>query len=70
MNLSLMNRYAFYAVCVLFTLFSLPWLEQVWGLTLVTALLSAIGTSWRQARQLRPRHRRRQHQPLSSRVRR
>lgn len=29
MNLSLMNRYAFYAFCVLFTLFSLPWLEKV-----------------------------------------
>lgn len=44
MNLSLMNRYAFYAFCLLLTLLSLPWLEHVWGLTLVTALLSAIGT--------------------------
>lgn len=44
MNLSLMNRYAFYASCVLFTLLSMPWLEHLWALTLLTALLSVIGT--------------------------
>ncbi|WP_313055272.1 FMN-binding glutamate synthase family protein [Pseudomonas lopnurensis] len=43
MNLSLMNRYAFFAFCVLFTLLGLPWLEHIWPLSLVTAALSAIG---------------------------
>ncbi|WP_031323178.1 FMN-binding glutamate synthase family protein [Stutzerimonas stutzeri] len=43
MNLSLMNRYAFFAFCVLFSLLSLPWLGQLWPITLITALLSAVG---------------------------
>ena len=43
MNLSLTNRYAFFAGCVLITLASLPWLGSLWPLTLSTALLSLIG---------------------------
>ena len=46
MSLSLLNRYAFFAFCVLFTLLSLPFLgahEWLWALTLVTALLSLVG---------------------------
>ncbi len=43
MNLSLMNRYAFFAFCLLFTLLSLPWLAATWPLTLVAAVLSLIG---------------------------
>ncbi|MGE4477051.1 MAG: FMN-binding glutamate synthase family protein, partial [Stutzerimonas sp.] len=43
MNLSLMNRYAFFTLCVLFTLLSLPWLEHVWPISLATAALSAVG---------------------------
>lgn len=30
MNLSLLSRYAFFAVCVLFTLASLPFLHHEW----------------------------------------
>ena len=46
MSLSLLNRYAFFACCVLFTLLSLPWLGAhawLWPLALVTGLLSLVG---------------------------
>ncbi|MDX1722104.1 MAG: FMN-binding glutamate synthase family protein [Pseudomonas sp.] len=46
MSLSLLNRYAFFAFCVLFTLGSLPFVgshEWLWGLASIIALLSAIG---------------------------
>ncbi|WP_207885237.1 FMN-binding glutamate synthase family protein [Pseudomonas sp. 30_B] len=43
MNLSLLSRYAFFAACVLFTLISLPFLGDVWPLTLLTFALSVLG---------------------------
>src|SRR5476651_943321 len=45
MSLSLLSRYAVFVGCVLFTLFSLPFLhhEWLWPFTLVTAVLSLIG---------------------------
>ena len=46
MSLSLLNRYAFFAFCVLFTLFSLPFLgahEWMWLFTLIGAFLSLVG---------------------------
>lgn len=45
MSLSLLSRYAFFAVCVIFTLASLPFIqhEWLWPFTLVTAVLSLIG---------------------------
>ncbi|MDY7561652.1 FMN-binding glutamate synthase family protein [Pseudomonas sp. 10B1] len=45
MSLSLLSRYAFFVLCVLFTLISLPFLqhEWLWPFTLVTGLLSLIG---------------------------
>ncbi len=45
MNLSLLNRYAFFAACVLFSLFSLPFLAHpgVWPFTLLAVVLSLIG---------------------------
>ncbi|WAJ36310.1 FMN-binding glutamate synthase family protein [Pseudomonas sp. GOM7] len=46
MTLSLLSRYAFFALCVLFTLASLPFLSHdwLWPFTLLTAALSLIGT--------------------------
>ncbi len=45
MSLSLLSRYAFFAVCVIFTLASLPFLDHdwLWPFTLVTGLLSLLG---------------------------
>lgn len=45
MSLSLLSRYAVFVGCVLFTLFSLPFLyhEWLWPFTLTTAVLSLIG---------------------------
>lgn len=46
MSLSLLNRYAFFAFCVLFTLVSLPFLgahEWLWLFTLLGAALSLLG---------------------------
>lgn len=45
MSLSLLSRYAFFAFCTLFTLFSLPFTEHdwVWPFTLLGAALSALG---------------------------
>ena len=45
MSLSLLSRYAFFAVCVIFTLASLPFLafDWLWPITTVTAVLSLIG---------------------------
>lgn len=45
MSLSLLSRYAVFVGCVLFTLFSLPFLrhEWLWPFTLATALLSLVG---------------------------
>jgi len=45
MSLSLLSRYAFFAVCVLFTLASLPFIEHewLWPITVVTGVLSLIG---------------------------
>jgi glutamate synthase domain-containing protein 2 len=46
MSLSLLNRYAFFAFCVLFTLASVPFVighPWLWMLVLLTALLSAVG---------------------------
>lgn len=45
MSLSLLSRYAFFALCVTYTLASLPFLADggFWPLTLVTALLSLLG---------------------------
>ena len=45
MSLSLLSRYAVFAGCVLFTLFSLPlWHhEWLWPFTLLTAVLSVVG---------------------------
>ncbi len=46
MSLSLLNRYAFFAFCVLFTLVSLPFLgahQWIWLFTLLGAALSLIG---------------------------
>ena len=45
MSLSLLSRYAFFAVCVIFTLASLPFIEHewLWPITLVTGVLSLIG---------------------------
>lgn len=45
MNLSLLNRYAFFTACVAFTLLSLPFLghPDVWPFTLLSAVLSLIG---------------------------
>ncbi|NMY40133.1 FMN-binding glutamate synthase family protein [Pseudomonas sp. WS 5013] len=48
MSLSLLNRYAFFACCVLFTLVSLPWLGAhawLWPLTLISGLLSLVGVN-------------------------
>ena len=41
MSLSLLSRYAFFAVCVIFTLASLPFIqhEWLWPITLVTGVL-------------------------------
>ena len=46
MSLSLLNRYAFFAFCVLFTLGSLPFVAGhpwLWMLVVLTGLLSAVG---------------------------
>ncbi|WP_068829410.1 FMN-binding glutamate synthase family protein [Pseudomonas sp. BMS12] len=46
MSLSLLNRYAFFAFCVLFTLCSLPFLgahEWLWVFTLLAGALSLVG---------------------------
>ena len=45
MSLSLLSRYAFFAVCVIFTLASLPFIEHewLWPITLVTGILSLLG---------------------------
>lgn len=45
MSLSLLSRYACFAFCVLFTLFSLPFTDHdwVWPFTLLTAALSVLG---------------------------
>ncbi len=45
MSLSLLSRYAFFAVCVIFTLASLPFLEHdwLWPITAVTGILSLVG---------------------------
>ena len=45
MSLSLLSRYAFFAFCVLFTLFSLPFTghDWVWPLTLLGLALSVLG---------------------------
>jgi glutamate synthase domain-containing protein 2 len=46
MSFSLLNRYAFFVFCVLFTLGSLPFVAGhpwLWALALITALLSAVG---------------------------
>ena len=45
MSLSLLSRYAFFAVCVIFTLASLPFIEHewLWPITVVTGVLSLIG---------------------------
>jgi membrane protein YdbS with pleckstrin-like domain len=45
MSLSLLSRYAFFAVCVIFTLASLPFLahDWLWPITAVTGVLSLIG---------------------------
>jgi glutamate synthase domain-containing protein 2 len=45
MSLSLLSRYAFFVLCVLFTLVSIPFWqhEWLWPFTLVTGLLSLIG---------------------------
>ena len=48
MSLSLLNRYTFFACCVLFTLLSLPWLGAhawLWPLTLISGLLSLVGVN-------------------------
>ncbi|TXI29798.1 MAG: FMN-binding glutamate synthase family protein [Aquipseudomonas alcaligenes] len=48
MSLSLLNRYTFFACCVLFTLVSLPWLGAhawLWPLTLISGLLSLVGVN-------------------------
>ncbi|BCR23965.1 FMN-binding glutamate synthase family protein [Aquipseudomonas alcaligenes] len=48
MSLPLLNRYAFFACCVLFTLVSLPWLGAhawLWPLTLISGLLSLVGVN-------------------------
>jgi len=45
MNLSLLSRYAFFAACVLLTLVSLPWLADLWPLTLLCGALSAVGVN-------------------------
>ena len=48
MSLSLLNRYAFFACCVLFTLVSMPWLGAhawLWPLTLISGLLSLVGVN-------------------------
>lgn len=54
MSFSLLNRYAFFGFCVLFTLFSLPFLgahEWLWVITLITVVLSVVG--WRDLTQKR-----------------
>ena len=45
MSLSLLSRYAFFAVCVIFTLASLPFLahDWLWPITAVTGILSLVG---------------------------
>jgi len=45
MSLSLLSRYAFFAVCVIFTFASLPFVdhEWLWPITVVTGILSLIG---------------------------
>ena len=45
MSLSLLSRYAVFAVCVMFTLASLPFVEHewLWPMTLVTGVLSLLG---------------------------
>src|SRR5476651_1154988 len=45
MSLSLLSRYAFFAVCVIFTLASLPFIEHewLWPITVVAVSLSLIG---------------------------
>jgi glutamate synthase domain-containing protein 2 len=45
MNLSLLSRYAFFAACVLLTLVSLPFLADLWPLTLLCGALSAVGVN-------------------------
>ena len=45
MSLSLLSRYAFFVLCVLFTVISLPFLqhEWLWPFTVVAGVLSLIG---------------------------
>ncbi|MGH8405585.1 MAG: FMN-binding glutamate synthase family protein, partial [Pseudomonas sp.] len=45
MSLSLLSRYAFFAVCVIFTLASMPFIEHewLWPIAVVTGILSLIG---------------------------
>ena len=45
MNLSILSRYAFFALCLIFSLISLPFISHpwVWPLTLLTAALSLLG---------------------------
>ncbi|HEY6610434.1 MAG TPA: FMN-binding glutamate synthase family protein, partial [Pseudomonas sp.] len=45
MNLSLLSRYAFFAACVLLTLVSLPFLGDLWPLTLLCGALSLVGVN-------------------------
>jgi len=43
MDLSLLSRYAFFAGCILLTLVTLPWVTELWFITLPCAALTAIG---------------------------
>lgn len=43
MTLSLLGRYAFFAVCLLLTLACLPWLAEWWPLALASGALSLLG---------------------------
>jgi len=42
----LLSRYAFFAVCVIFTLASMPFIEHewLWPIAVVTGILSLIGS--------------------------
>lgn len=43
MDLSLFSRYALFGGCILLTLATLPWVKQLWFITLPCALLTVVG---------------------------
>ncbi len=68
MSLSLLNRYAFFGCCVLFSLATLPLLpsvDKLWPYTLIAAILSLLGV----VDLMQPRHSVRRNYPILGRIR-